>query len=221
MNAALAAEEATVPPAPTSGVVPPVSAPGVVPPERVYKHGRVPGNTGIWVGIFCVLVEFLLLFGVYFIAKAHHPEAFLTGPDKLATVAGVTITLLLLTSGYCMVKAVEAIRRDARRATLRWVVLAILLGLGYPLVKYFEIQWNVARGIDGEAGIFYTVYYYLTLNHLVHVSWGLLGLAWVAVRTGLGVYSSRDYSGLEAAAVYWHTTDVIWLVIFPFFYVLR
>ena len=31
----------------------------------------------------------------------------------------------------------------------------------------------------------------------------------------------EDYSGLEAAAVYWHTTDVIWLVIFPFFYVLR
>jgi cytochrome c oxidase subunit 3 len=183
--------------------------------------GRIPGNKGIWVGIFCVLVEFLLLFNVYFIAKAHYPEAFRTGPDKLATVAGTAITLLLLTSGYCMVKAVAAIRRDRRRATLAWVVGAIVLGLGYPLVKYFEIRWNVARGIDGEAGIFYTTYYYLTLNHLVHVSWGILGLCWVAVRTGLGVYSAEDYSGLEAAAVYWHTTDVIWLVIFPFFYVLR
>jgi cytochrome c oxidase subunit 3 len=182
---------------------------------------RIPGNKGIWVGIFCVLVEFLLLFGVYFIAKAHHPEAFLIGPDKLATVAGTTITVLLLTSGYCMVKAVAAIRRDSRRATLLWIVGAILLGLGYPLVKYFEIRWNISRGIDGEAGIFYTTYYYLTLNHLVHVSWGILGLCWVAVRTGLGVYSTDDYSGLEAAAVYWHTTDVIWLVIFPFFYVLR
>ena len=37
----------------------------------------------------------------------------------------------------------------------------------------------------------------------------------------MGMYSAKDYSGLEAAAVYWHTTDVIWLVIFPFFYVLR
>jgi cytochrome c oxidase subunit III len=183
--------------------------------------GRIPGNKGIWVGIFCVLVEFLLLFNVYFIAKAHYPEAFRTGPDKLATVAGTAITVLLLTSGYCMVKAVAAIRMNRRRTTLAWVVGAIALGLGYPLVKYFEIRWNIARGIDGEAGIFYTTYYYLTLNHLVHVSWGILGLCWVAVRTGLGVYSAEDYSGLEAAAVYWHTTDVIWLVIFPFFYVLR
>ncbi len=189
------------------------------PAESVY--GRVPGNPGIWVGIFCVLVEFLLLFCVYFVAKAHYREAFLSGPDKLATVAGVAITLLLLTSGYCMVKAVEAIRRDALRATALWVLLAIVLGLGYPLVKVLEIRWNVAHGIDGQAGIFYTVYYYLTLNHLVHVSWGLLGLAWVGVRTLLGVYSSKDHGGLEAAAMYWHTTDVIWLIIFPFFYVLR
>ncbi len=192
-----------------------------VPPALTLAAETVPGNKGIWVGIFCVLVEFLLLFGVYFIAKAHHPEAFASGPDKLVTTAGVAITLLLLTSGYCMVKAVAAIRDDQRHITLRWVVAAILLGLGYPLVKFLEIRWNVAHGIDGEAGIFYTVYYYLTLNHLVHVSWGLLGLAWVAVRTALGIYSARDYSGLEAAAMYWHATDVLWLVIFPFFYVLR
>jgi cytochrome c oxidase subunit 3 len=190
-------------------------------PAPTFHAGRVPGNAGIWVGIFCVLVEFLLLFGVYFVAKAHHREAFLAGPDKLATIAGVTITFLLLTSGYCMVKAVEAIRADRRQATLRWVGGAILLGFGYPLVKFFEIRWNVAHGIDGAAGIFYTTYYYLTLNHLVHVSWGLLGLFWVAARTALGIYSAQDYSGLEAAALYWHTTDVIWLVIFPFFYVLR
>ncbi|MCX7897605.1 MAG: cytochrome c oxidase subunit 3 family protein [Rhodocyclaceae bacterium] len=185
------------------------------------RNDRLPGNAGIWVGIFCVLVEFLLLFGVYFIAKAHHREAFLSGPDKLATVAGVTITLLLLTSGYGMVKAVAAIRRNERRTAFGWVLSAMFFGLGYPLVKFFEIRWNIAHGIDGEAGIFYTVYYYLTLNHLVHVSWGLLGLCWVALRTYWGAYSARDYSGLEAAALYWHTTDVIWLVIFPLFYVLR
>lgn len=192
-----------------------------VPAAAESVHGRVPGHSGIWVGIFCVLVEFMLLFGVYFIAKAHHREAFLTGPDKLATMAGVAITLFLLTSGYCMVKAVESIRRNERWITLRWVLGAIVLGLAYPIIKFFEIRWNVSHGIDGEAGIFYTTYYYLTLNHLVHVTWGLFGLFWVAARTAMGMYSRDDYSGLEAAAMYWHTTDTIWLVIFPFFYVLR
>jgi len=36
-----------------------------------------------------------------------------------------------------------------------------------------------------------------------------------------GNYTAKDDSGLEEAAVYWHTTDVSWLAIFPFFYILR
>ena len=162
-----------------------------------------------------------MLFVVYFVAKAHNPDAFTNGPDKLVTLAGTTITLLLLTSGYCMVKAVHAIRLNNSAASLRWILMAILLGFGYPIVKYYEIRWNIDHGISTELGVFYTVYYYLTLNHLVHVSWGLLGLMWVAVHTKTGSYSADNYSGLEAAALYWHTTDVIWLVIFPFFYILR
>ncbi len=162
-----------------------------------------------------------MLFTVYFVSKAHNPEAFSHGPDKLFTLAGTTITLLLLTSGYCMVKAVKAIRRDEHKVSLRWILGAIFLGLGYPIVKYFEINWNIAHGVDGETGIFYTVYYYLTLNHLVHVCWALIGLGWIAIRTGFGSYTSDNYRGLEAAALFWHTTDVIWLVIFPFFYILR
>lgn len=185
-------------------------------------HDRVPGNKGIWVGIFCVLVEFLLLFCVYFIAKAHYPDSFRVGPERLATLAGTSITVLLLSSGYCMVKAVDAARADFGRWRLvQWIVAAIVLGCGYPAVKFFEFRWNIANGIDGEAGIFYTVYYYLTLNHLVHVTWGIFGLSWCAVRAALGFYSAQDHEGLEAAAVYWHTTDIIWLIIFPFFYVLK
>jgi len=181
--------------------------------------GRIPGNRGIWVGIFCVLVEFTLLFGVYFIAKAHNPEEFRVGPDRLATIAGVAITLFLLTSGYCMVKAVEVMRIGRKRSAAKWVLGAFVLGMGYPIIKVIEINWYVDNGIGG--GVFYGAYYYLTLNHLVHVSWGLLGLAWVGARTAFGGYDADNHSGLEAAALYWHTTDVIWLAIFPLFYVLR
>lgn len=172
-------------------------------------------------GIFCVLVEFTMLFVVYFVARVHNADDFRVGPDRLVTRAGVAITLFLLASGYCMVKAVEVIRYDRQRAAALWVLAAIVLGLGYPVIKYFEISWYVEHGIGGQAGIFYGTYYYLTLNHLVHVGWGLMGLFYVGVRSALGGYSAANYSGLEAAAMYWHTTDILWLVIFPLFYVLR
>ena len=62
--------------------------------------GRVPGNKGIWVGICCEFVEFLVLFAVYFVARAHFPEAFHTGSARLSQTAGVAITLLMVSSSF-------------------------------------------------------------------------------------------------------------------------
>ncbi len=181
---------------------------------------RVPGNSGIWVGITCEFVEFAVLFCVYFVARAHFPEAFEAGAGRLSKLAGTVITLLMVTSSYFVACAVVEMRRGQRRRSIRWLVGGLLLALGYPLAKFLEFRWNMAHGINGESGIFFTVYYYLTLTHMVHAVWGILGMLWVLVRQFAGVYTTEDYSGLEALASYWHATDIIWLVIFPFFYVL-
>ena len=78
---------------------------------------------------------------------------------------------------------------------------------------------NVQAGF-GTGNSFVAMYYYLTFNHLVHAVWGILGILWVLARLLFRGYDASDYSGLEALASYWHATDIIWLVIFPFFYVL-
>ena len=189
-------------------------------PEQAPARGRVPGNKGIWVGITCEFVEFLVLFAVYFISRAHFPEAFTEGGERLSRVSGMTITLLMVTSSLFIAFSVAKMRAGNRRASLVWLIAGLLVALGYPITKFFEFQWNLAQGITGDSGIFFTVYYYLTLNHLVHAVWGILGMCWVVARHLVGGYSADDYSGLEALACYWHATDIIWLVLFSFFYVL-
>ena len=183
-------------------------------------QNRIPGNKGIWVGITCEFVEFLVLFIVYFVARAHFPDAFEQGGDKLSRWAGTLITLLMVTSSFFIACSVICMRAGRRQASIAWLVAGLVVALGYPITKYFEFQWNVANGITGDSGIFFTVYYYLTLNHLVHASWGILGMLWVLGRHLVGGYSSEDHVGLEALASYWHATDIIWLVLFSFFYVL-
>lgn len=190
------------------------------PAETVDTARRIPGNKGIWVGITCEFVEFLVLFIVYFVARAHFPEAFEQGAERLSRLAGTIITLLMISSSFCIACSVTTMRRGERRQSLYWLIGCLLLALGYPLAKYLEISWNLAHGINGESGIFFTVYYYLTFNHLVHATWGILGILWVLARHLAGGYSAEDHAGLEALASYWHATDIIWLVIFPFFYVL-
>ena len=46
------------------------------PPDIPVEEGRrIPGNKGIWVGITCEIIEFVVLFAVYFVARAHFPDA--------------------------------------------------------------------------------------------------------------------------------------------------
>jgi cytochrome c oxidase subunit 3 len=180
----------------------------------------IPGNKAIWVGIFAEMTEFALMFLVYFVARVHHPEAFHLGPGRLWTLAGVINTGVMLTSSFLVARAVLAIRADCAPVALRWLAAAFVTGLGYPLTKVLEVRWNLARGLDGSGDVFQLAYYYLTFNHLVHVSWGLLGLGWVMARTATGGYTSADHRGMVAFASYWHATYLIWLMIFPLFYVL-
>ena len=192
----------------------------VLPAADLRETGRIPGNKGIWVGITCELVEFTVMFVIYFIARAHYPEAFQEGAERLNRTAGTVITLLMVTSSYFIARSVYAIRAGERRQSIGWLAAGLVVALGYPVAKVLEVTWNLAHGIDGSSGIFFTVYYYLTFNHLVHASWGILGILWVLARHVAGGYSAEDHAGLEALASYWHATDIIWLVIFPLFYVL-
>ena len=62
------------------------------------------------------------------------------------------------------------------------------------------------------------VYYYLTINHFIHACWGLMGMAWILVGLCAGSYSADDCRGPQALAIYWHATDLVWLMIFALFY---
>lgn len=195
-------------------------ASATLPPPLPASRHRIPGNKGIWVGITCEFVEFVVLFAVYFIARAHFPDAFHAGAQRLSVPAGTAITLLMVTSSWCIACSVNAMRCGNRRGATLWLAGGLVVALGYPVTKAMEISSNLAQGIDGSSGIFFTVYYYLTFNHLVHASWGILGMFWVLARLLAGGYDAADHDGLEALGSYWHATDIIWLAIFPLFYVL-
>lgn len=186
-----------------------------------FTDRTIPGNKAIWVGIYVELTEFALMFLVYFVARAHNPDAFGAGAQRLSTLAGTTITVIMITSSWFVARALWAMRYGRIASCLRWLGAALVTGLGYPLVKVLEVRWNLEQGLDGGGDVFQMAYYYLTFNHLVHVSWGLLGLMWVIFRTTMGGYSASEHGGLVAFASYWHATDLIWLLIFPLFYVLR
>lgn len=182
---------------------------------------NIPGNTAIWAAILAEMSEFAIMFMVYFFAKVHNPEVFRLGPEKLNTLAGTANTLLMLTSSFFVVRAVIAIRQNMPKASARWLWGAVVCGVLYLIIKYFEYNWNTAQGLSTETNIFYAVYYYVTFNHLLHVGWGSAAIVWVIFRLNTGIYTPQEHEGLINMALYWHMIDLAWITIFPLLYVIR
>lgn len=182
---------------------------------------RTPGNIAIWILIYAELTEFALFFIVFLVARSHNQELFAAGPVRLNTLAGALNTLILITSSYFIARAVAAIKAGRVDTSVRWLWLTIAAGGAYCLVKAWEYYWNHSAGIDSKTDIFFSLYYYLTFNHLLHVLVGMCTILFVVLRTRMHAYTAEDHEGLESAACYWHMIDLAWIVIFPLLYVLR
>ncbi len=188
--------------------------------KRTHSELKSNGSTAVWILIYAELTEFALFFIVFLIAKAHNPELFSAGPSKLNTLAGMLNTLVLITSSFFVAKAIAAIKKGQQQICQKWLWLTLLAGATYCGIKGWEYYWNEAAGFDTRTNLFYSLYYYLTFNHLLHVLMGMCTLLWVTIRSYYNAYSSTDYEGMESAALYWHMIDMVWIIIFPLLYIL-
>ncbi len=181
---------------------------------------RTPGSIAVWILIYAELTEFALFFLVYLITRAHNPELFSAGPAQLNTAAGIANTLALITSSFCMARAMAAIRRNNPQRCMHWLWLTLACAATYCGIKGWEYLWNSAHDVYTRKNLYFTLYYYLTFNHLLHVLMGMVIISWMLFRTRLGSYSATDHEGLENGACYWHMIDLVWIIIFPLIYVL-
>ena len=181
----------------------------------------IPANMAVWILIGAELTEFALFFVIYLVVRSHNPEIFSQGPERLNLLAGTLNTLALITSSYFVARAISAIKMNKPKQTVKWLGASLLMGASYLGIKTWEYFWNAQAGLDSRTDLFYTLYYYLTFNHLLHVMMGMCTLAWVLVRAHYHAYSKEEYQGLESAACYWHLIDLAWIIIFPLLYVLR
>lgn len=189
-----------------------------VPEETPEATDTLPGHRAMWIGICLEFLEFAVFFAVYFSARWFYPGAFQAGASRLWTTGGLLITVAMVSSGYLLTCMLRSMRAGRRQVAKGWLALALLVGLAYPVLKLLEWRWNSAQGLDAGAGLFVVVYYYLTINHFIHACWGLLGMGYGLMRLSTGSYSAQDHRGLESMAIYWHATDLVWLMIFGLFY---
>lgn len=189
-------------------------------PAATAQRG-LPGDFAIWIFIYAELLVFGIFFLSYAFARAGNLELFNTHQQFLDRESGALNTVILITSSWFVVRAVNAIRAGRARYCARWLGLALLCGAAFVLIKLLEFKAKYTAGISLSTNTFYMFYLSLTFFHFMHVLMGMVILGAVGAKALRGGYSTSDHTGVETGASYWHMVDLVWIVLFPLVYLIR
>jgi cytochrome c oxidase subunit 3 len=136
------------------------------------------------------------------------------------------MTFALISSSAVMAMAVGAARAGNPKAAVRFLSLTIVGGLIFLGCQVYEWKHFIGEGaspwfnpFEGFTDVpqFTASFFVITGFHGFHVITGVTILAVVALRAAFGKYSA---DGIENAGLYWHFVDVVWVLVFAFFYLL-
>ncbi|GMU96585.1 cytochrome c oxidase subunit 3 family protein [Ignavibacterium album] len=190
----------------------------------------VASRMGMWLFLFTELLLFGGMFILYSVYRFTHPQEFHLAAKELNTVIGTFNTAILLTSSLTMALSIAAIQRRQKTLSIIFQLITILLAFGFMVNKYFEWGAKFHHGIypgsdtllskpSGEI-LFFGLYYVMTGLHGLHVIIGVVIIAFMTVFTMRDVITHDNYVKLEAAGLYWHLVDIIWIFLFPLFYLI-
>jgi cytochrome c oxidase subunit III len=69
--------------------------------------------------------------------------------------------------------------------------------------------------------LFFAIYYCMTGLHGIHVLAGMVMLAWLIWRGARGDFSSDYFTPVDVGGLYWHIVDLVWIFLFPLFYLIH
>ena len=186
---------------------------------------------GMWLFIFTELLLFGGLFIVYSVYRFMNPEAFHLAAHELNRTIGALNTILLLISSMTIAMSTTTLQLKKKGATLALLTITILIGIAFLVNKYFEWGVKFEHGIwpgsehllndfsQGEI-LFFGLYFVMTGLHALHIIIGLVIILFAFARVKKGTVNENRAALLENAGLYWHLVDLIWIFLFPLFYLI-
>jgi cytochrome c oxidase subunit 3 len=201
----------------------------------VAVHQRHRDDAGAKMGMWLFLFTEILLFGgmflVYAVYRYQYPEQFHIAGMELNTGIGTLNTIILLTSSLTVALSIAALQKGNKFLSLVLLYVTLFFALMFMVNKYFEWSTKISHGIypsspellakpNGEI-LFFGLYYIMTGLHGLHVLIGMIVIAYMIVFIHKGKVTSDNYVMLENSGLYWHLVDLIWIFLFPLFYLIQ
>ena len=184
------------------------------------EHAEHPDHRMFGLATFLVAdaMTFAGFFAAYLTFKAVNPL-----PDgaiyELELPLPILNTVLLLVSSATFHRAGQAIRQDNHGRCRRWLLITAGLGLAFlvsQMVEYFTLPFGLTDNL------YASTFFAATGFHGLHVTLGALMIliVWWQARQPQGRVTAADHFPLEAAELYWHFVDGIWVILFVILYLL-
>lgn len=180
-----------------------------------------PGGILIWIILFVEIVSFLLATTALMYYRSLDVEMFTAFQNTLDVRMGTLNTIVLITSGYLIANAVDSLKKNLHEQATKYITLSTVLGVLFLVFKSIEYYHKVELGLTLSTNIFYTFYWMVTGFHFIHVIIGIIILLFMRYHIKQKNYNAEDMFDVESSATYWHMCDLIWILIFPVFYLIN
>jgi cytochrome c oxidase subunit 3 len=185
---------------------------------------------GMWMFLFTELLFFGGMFLLYSVFRYRFAADFHTAAQNENIVLGSVNTFMLLTSSFAIALAISAMRKGKNRLSSFLQLATIGMGITFLIIKYFEWGTKINQGLypnspvllqksQGEI-LFFGLYYVMTGIHGLHVFIGIIVITFMLVFTVRKKITMEDSIKLENTGLYWHFVDIIWIYLFPLFYLI-
>jgi len=196
------------------------------------EQQREANLLGMWSFLVTEVMFFGGLFAAYCVYRYMYPQTFIAGSHHMNVWAGTINTAILLTSSFTMVLAVH-FAKEGRMKPLMWsLIITLVFGFAFLGIKAVEYNEKFHHGLmigklftyDGpDAGnmhLFMCIYFFMTGLHAIHVIIGMGIMAVLAVMAYRNCFTGGRYMPIEITGLYWHFVDLIWVFLFPLFYLI-
>lgn len=198
--------------------------------EHVHRDDYA-SKLGMWMFLFTELLLFGGLFLCYMAFRYQYSAEFQLSAKELKIYMGTVNTIVLLTSSLTVVLSIIALQRGSKKLSIFYLVTTIAFAIGFLVIKGFEWAEKFHHGIypgslelkaksHGEI-VFFGLYYSMTGLHALHVIIGMAILLFMLVGIVRNKITKDNFVRLENGGLYWHLVDLIWIFLFPLFYLLH
>lgn len=183
--------------------------------------GVTNSKLGIWTFLASEVMLFGGLFSAYILLRNGVPD-WPHGSSRLNIPLATVNTMILITSSVTMVMAWASLAMKNLAGYKKFMSITVLLGLGFLVVKSFEYGSKFSHHHFPSSDNFYGIYFVLTGLHCLHVIGGLIVNAYLLFPGAkLWEKDPEQFTGrVEAAGLYWHFVDLVWIFLFPVLYLL-